>query len=111
MPRGSFRINERKSSGIDSRPIDYYKTVLEGYRSETGIENSMLDKLPLFIQVNLMENIIDAFEVMRNKGEEPDCDEELSNRIKWLENEIPYMGFFHEIYSCEDPFGYDKRNI
>jgi Ser/Thr protein kinase RdoA (MazF antagonist) len=90
---------------------DYFETVLAGYRSETEIENSMLDKLPLFIQVTLMEGIVDAFEVMRNNGEEPECDEELSYRIKCLEDDIPYMGFFHEIYSCDEPFEYEKRNI
>jgi hypothetical protein len=41
-----------------------------------------------------MEGIIDAFEVMRNNGEEPECDEELSYRIKCMEDDIPYMGFF-----------------
>ena len=71
----------------------------------------MLEKLPLFIQVNLMAGIVDAFEVMRNNGEEPECDEELSYRIKCLEDDIPYMGFFHEIYSCEEPFEYEERNI
>ncbi|WP_461612172.1 phosphotransferase enzyme family protein [Clostridium sp. Marseille-QA1073] len=90
---------------------DYFETVLAGYRSETVIENSMLDKLPLFIQVVLMENIVDAFEVMWNNGDELECDEDLSYRIKCLEDDIPYMGFFHEIYSCEEPFEYEKRNI
>ncbi|ASA26624.1 aminoglycoside phosphotransferase [Paenibacillus donghaensis] len=88
---------------------DYFEAVLSGYKSETGIENSMLDKLPLFIIATLMENIIDEFEIMRNKGEEPECDEELSYRIKCLEDDIPYMGFFHEIYSCEEPFEYEER--
>ncbi|MGG0720253.1 phosphotransferase [Robertmurraya massiliosenegalensis] len=90
---------------------NYFETVLEGYKSETGIENSMLDKLPLFIQVTLMEGIVDAFEVMRNNGEEPECDEELSYLIKCLEDDIPYKGFFHAIYSCEEPFEYEKRNV
>lgn len=91
---------------------DYFKTVLEGYRSETGIiDNTMLDKLPLFINATLMENIVDAFEVMQNNGEEPECDEELSYLIKCLEDDIPYKGFFHEIYSCEEPFEYEERNI
>ncbi|GIN87102.1 hypothetical protein J6TS2_34880 [Heyndrickxia sporothermodurans] len=90
---------------------DYFKTVLEGYRSETWIEDSMLEKLPLFIKVTLMEQIVDAFECMRNNGEEPECDEELSYCIKCLEDDIPYMGFFHEIYSCEEPFEYEERNI
>ncbi|MFC4323256.1 phosphotransferase enzyme family protein [Litchfieldia salsa] len=90
---------------------NYFETVLEGYKFETSIENSMLDKLPLFIQVTLMEGIVDAFEVMRNNGEEPECDEELSYLIKCLEDDIPYKGFFHAIYSCEDPFEYEKRNV
>ncbi|KGE17284.1 aminoglycoside phosphotransferase [Paenibacillus wynnii] len=90
---------------------DYFETVLAGYRSETKIENSMLDKLPLFIKVTLMENIVDAFEVMQNTGEEPDCDEELSYLIKCLEDDIPYKGFFHEIYSCKETFEYEKRDI
>jgi len=89
----------------------YFDTVLEGYRSETNIEQSMLEQLPLFIQAYLMENIIDAFEVMRNNGEVPECDEELSYRIKCIEEDIPYMGFFHEIYSCESPFAYEERTI
>ncbi|MDF2652621.1 MAG: aminoglycoside phosphotransferase [Paenibacillus sp.] len=90
---------------------DYFKTALEGYRSETRIENLMLDKLALFIKATLMENIVDKFECMRNNGEDPKCDEELSYCIKCLEDDIPYMGFFHEIFSCEDPFEYEKRNI
>lgn len=90
---------------------DYFETVLAGYRSETDIKNIMLEKLPLFINVVIMENIVDAFEVMRNKGEEPECDEELSYLIKCLEDDIPYKGFFHEIYSCEEPFEYEKRDI
>lgn len=75
---------------------EYFATVLAGYRSETGIDQSMLDQLPIFIQVNLMESIVDAFEVMRNNGEDPECDEELSYRIKCMEDDIPYMGFFHD---------------
>jgi Ser/Thr protein kinase RdoA (MazF antagonist) len=90
---------------------DYFETILEGYRSETSIENSMLDKLPLFIKVSLMEGIADAFEIMRNNGEKPECDERLSYLIKCMEDDIPYTGFFHEMYSCEEPFEYVKRNI
>jgi Ser/Thr protein kinase RdoA (MazF antagonist) len=90
---------------------DYFKTALEGYRSETRIDDSMLEQLPLFIKVTLMEQIVDEFECMRNNGEEPEVDEELSYCIKCLEDDIPYVGFFHEIYSCENPFQYEERNI
>lgn len=71
----------------------------------------MLNNLSLFIQITLIENIIDAFEVMRNNDEEPECDEELSYLIKCLEDDIPYKGFFHEIYSYEEPFESEERNI
>ncbi|WP_181884405.1 phosphotransferase enzyme family protein [Neobacillus piezotolerans] len=90
---------------------DYFETVLEGYKSETGIEKSMLDMLPLFIEVSLMESIVDAFEVMRNNGENPECDEELSYLIKCLEDDIPYLGFFHNIYSSKEPFESEKRKV
>lgn len=89
----------------------YFQTILEGYRTETGIDDSILNKLPLFIQTTLMENIVDCFEVMRNNGEEPEWDEWLSYRIKCMEEDIPYLGFFHEIYSCEEPFEYEEREI
>lgn len=90
---------------------DYFETALAGYKSETAIEDSMLAQLPLFIQANLMENIIDSIEYMQNNGEELACDEELSYRIKCIEDDIPYMGFFHKIYSCEAPFEYEERTI
>lgn len=86
---------------------EYFAAVLEGYQSQTGLDKTMLDQLPLFIQTVLMENIVDAFEVMRHNGEEPECDEELLYKIKCIEEDIPYMGFFHNIYSCEAPFEYE----
>ncbi|GAA4831438.1 hypothetical protein GCM10023310_05800 [Paenibacillus vulneris] len=90
---------------------DYFKTALKGYRSETQIEDSMLDQLPLFIQVTIMEHIVDALEGMRNNGEELTCDEELSYCIKCLEDDVPYLGFFHEMYSYEEPFECEERDI
>lgn len=71
----------------------------------------MLERLPLFIQVTLMENIVDAFEGMHNIGKEPECDEELSYLIKCMEDDIPYKGFFHEIYSCDEPFEFEVIRI
>lgn len=90
---------------------DYFATVLAGYRSETKIDESILDQVPLFIQVNIMENIVDAFEVMRNNGEEPECDEVLSYLIRCLEDDIPYKGFFHDIYTSDESFECEARNI
>ena len=75
----------------------YFETVLEGYRSETNLDDSELSKLPMFIQVYQMDTILHEFEEMRDNGQDVECDEELSYHIKCLENDIPFMGFFHEI--------------
>lgn len=90
---------------------DFFKTVLEGYRLETGLDESLLEKLPFFINVVMMVLIVDAFEYIRNNGEEPDYDFELSFLIKCIEDDIPYLGFYHEIYSCEKPFVYVEQKI
>ncbi|MDN4602354.1 phosphotransferase [Paenibacillus sp. F6_3S_P_1C] len=89
---------------------DYFRVVLEGYASETAIADDMLEKLPLFIQVTLLENILDRFEVLQRSGEETEGDdEELLYLIKCMEEAIPYKGFFHEMYSTEAPFAYGER--
>lgn len=90
---------------------EYFQTILKGYQSETTIKSIMLDKLRLMIQVTLVESVVDFFEVKRNADEEPVCDEELTYIIKCIEEDIPYKGFFHEIYSCEAPFEYELQGI
>ena len=87
---------------------DYFNTIVEGYRSETDISDEALKQLPLLIQAVLMESIVDEFEVARNNEEEVEYDdEELLYLIKCLEDNIPYKGFFSEIYSSESPFEYE----
>ncbi|MDQ0656337.1 phosphotransferase enzyme family protein [Paenibacillus sp. W2I17] len=88
---------------------EYFETALAGYTSETRIADAMLEKLALFIQVTLLENILGQFEEMQRAGEEPEADEELLYLIKCLEEDIPYKGFFHEMYSTEAPFEYEGR--
>jgi Ser/Thr protein kinase RdoA (MazF antagonist) len=90
---------------------NYFEVALAGYRSETQMEDSMLDMLPFFIQVNLMEQILGRFEDIGMDGEAPEYDERLSYLIKCMEEDIPYMGFFHNIYSCEDPFEYEEEPV
>jgi len=92
---------------------DYFNTIIEGYRSETNISDSTLAHLSLLIQAVLMENIADEYESAKSNGEEVDYDdEELLYLIKCLEDDIPYKGFFSEIYSCDSPFEYkDAREL
>lgn len=97
---------ERDAAKRKKFMADYFETILTGYRSETVIEDSLLEQLPLFIQVVLMENIVSEFECMRNNGEALECDETLLYMITCMEEDIPYLGFFNNIYSCEEPFSH-----
>ena len=85
----------------------YFETVLTGYRTETGLSDSELNKLPLFIQVYQMDAILHGFEEMLDNGSKTESDGELAYHIKCLEEDIPFIGFFHEIFSCDKPFEYE----
>ena len=63
------------------------------------------------MNITILENIIDAFEVMRNNGEKPGCNEELSFLIKCLEDDLPYNDFFDGVYLRKAPFEYEKHEI
>ena len=43
---------------------EYFHYVLKGYRSENMIDDTLLKKLPLFIDVTILENIVDEVETM-----------------------------------------------
>lgn len=87
---------------------DYFSTIIDGYKSQTDLKDSMLEYLQLFIQADIMESIVDGFEVARNNNEECYSSDELSYLIKCLVDNIPYRGFFDKIYSCEAPFEYEE---
>ena len=73
--------------------MDYYfRTVLEGYRSETDIPDETLGKLPLFIDMTIIEFVADEFECCAREGEEPD-EEDIGNAVSCLIHDIPYGGF------------------
>ena len=90
---------------------DILQAITEGYRTETELEDWLLEMFPFFINVVIMAHIVDYFEYIRDNGEEFEYDFDLSYLIKCLEDDIPYMGFFHEIYSCENPFAYEDERI
>lgn len=69
----------------------YFRAVLEGYRSETEISDEMLEKLPLFIDMVLIENIVDEFECCAREGEAVDF-EDIENAARCLTENIPYAG-------------------
>ena len=70
----------------------YFDVVLEGYRSETDVPDEMLNKLPLFIDMTIIENVLDEFECSAREGEEPD-EEDIEELAECLIHDIPYGGF------------------
>jgi hypothetical protein len=52
----------------------------------------MVEKLPLFIDMVLIENIVDEFECAIHEGEELDY-EDIEDAAECLINGIPYAGF------------------
>ena len=65
---------------------------LQGYKTETDVSEAMLEKLPLFIDMVLIENIVDEFECCKREGEEIDY-EDIENAAESLIGSIPYAGF------------------
>ena len=70
----------------------YFNTVLEGYRSETEVPGELLEQLPLFIDMTLIEYVVDEFECSAREGGEPD-EEDIEQEADCLINDIPYAGF------------------
>jgi hypothetical protein len=64
---------------------------LQGYKSETDLLEEMLEKLPLFIDMVLIENIVDELECCAREGEAPDR-EDIEDAAECLIHGIPYAG-------------------
>lgn len=69
-----------------------FELQLQGYKTETDISDEMLEKLPLFIDMVHIENIVDEFECAIREGEELDY-EDIENAAQSLIESIPYAGF------------------
>ena len=73
----------------------YFDTILEGYRSETEVSGELLSKLPLFIDMVLIENVVDEFECCAREGEELDY-EDIEDAAECLIHKILYAGVGEE---------------
>ncbi len=65
---------------------------LQGYKTEKDIPGEMLEKLPFFINMVLIENIVDEFECCERVSEELDY-EDIEHAARCLIESIPYAGF------------------
>jgi len=71
----------------------YFKHILSGYRSETDVSEEELSKLPLYIDMTIIESVVDEFECAAREGEDVDP-EDIEDEAECLVNRIPYAGYF-----------------
>ena len=83
MPSGEDRLRYMKE--------EYFATILQGYRSETGVSEELLSKLPLFIDMVLIEGVVDEFECAAREGEDVDP-EDIEDYVTCLTEHILYAG-------------------
>ncbi len=74
------------------RMEQYFATILKGYRSETEVSDELLNQLQLFIDMVLIENIVDEFECCAREGKDVDY-EDIENAAECLIKKIAYAGF------------------
>jgi len=70
----------------------YFSVILDGYRSETELPEEMVAQLPLFIDMVLIENIVDEFECCAREGAVLE-DEDIAEAAVCLIQNIPFAGF------------------
>ena len=81
----------RRRQGMDW----YFSYILDGYRSETAVSEEELSKLTLYIDMTIIESIVDEFECAAREGEDVDP-EDIEDDAECLIEGIPYGGFFEE---------------
>jgi len=81
----------KRSEGMDW----YFSHILSGYRSETDVSEGELSKLTLYIDMTIIEYIVDEFECAARDGEDVDP-EDIEDEAECLINGIPYGGYFEE---------------
>jgi len=70
----------------------YFAEILNGYTGETPLSQDLLNQLPLFIDMVLIENLVDEFECCAREHELPDKDD-IEEIADCLIHHIPYAGF------------------
>ena len=64
----------------------YFDTILQGYKTETTLDETLCKQFPLFIDMVLIENIVDEFECAAREGEEIDFEDVREAAESLMEN-------------------------
>ena len=96
--RVMFRSLEDRKSFMDR----YMDQIMAGYNRENLLPDEWLARLPLFIKIIQIEEFLHYAKYLDDPSEEIQAG--LNYKIKCIEEDIPYMGFFDSIYSPERAF-------
>lgn len=80
----------------------YMEQVMAGYNRENTLPAEWLARLPLFVMLVQVEEFLHFVQYIDESDNEMQT--QLDYKIKCIEDDIPYMGFFDNIYSPERPF-------
>jgi hypothetical protein len=75
---------------------------MQGYNRENSLHTEWVERLPLFLKLIQVEEFLHFVQYIDEPDEEMLA--ELNYRVKCIEDDIPYLGFFDSIYSPERPF-------
>jgi Ser/Thr protein kinase RdoA (MazF antagonist) len=96
--RVMFRSLQERKAFMD----EYMEQVMAGYQRANVLSDDWLEKLPLFIRLIQIEEFLHYAQYLDDPDERVAAG--LRYKIKCIEEEIPYMGFFDGIYSPQRPF-------
>ena len=92
-------------SGLEERRVfmdHYMEQIMNGYACENELSVEWMARLPMFVQLVQVEELLYYIQYMDDPNQK--MQKRLSYKIKCIENDLPYMGFFDCIYSPERPF-------
>ena len=75
---------------------------MAGYSRENTLSDAWLNRLPLFLRLIQMQELIYYAQYLDEPDEEIQAG--LRYKIRCIEEDIPYLGFFDPIFDPEKPF-------
>lgn len=96
--RAMFRPLAERKAFMDH----YMEQVMEGYSRENTLSAGWFERMPLFLRLIQMQELMHYAQYLDEPDEELQA--ELRYKIRCIEDDIPYMGFFDDVFSPERPF-------
>lgn len=80
----------------------YFDKIMEGYARWNTLSDAWLERVPLFLKLVEMEEVL--YFIPRDGQLDEELQARLNYKIACVENDLPYLGFFDSLYSPQRPF-------